>query len=417
MREGSSLLLPEDSSGERPAHRLTHEAHDRGGAVPIRVEYRTLDPLAPLPTDVLAAIHFGPRQPQAASRGHGPALEIDVGLLPLEQPAPTELWFSRGSVRSGRDGSVRYACDDHFMFAVIEEPESMHSGICAASEAVYTALRRFQERSSFPHLLRIWNYLDGINEGTGDMERYRQFCVGRARGLSLEETSAAAGENGVSLRHYPAATGIGHQRRTHHVQVFWLAARHPGIAIENPRQVSAYRYPRIHGPVSPHFSRATLAADGTLLVSGTASIVGHASQHHDDALAQTEEILRNLTELRAQANNRVNERPNESANELDGDVGPAHGAADPDAPVRAGPVRTGPDPEYASGSNQGLMKVYLRDPALLTPVATHLRRSWPGHQILFLAGDICRHELLLEIEGIQPARCHAWITHPRMASR
>jgi len=412
MREGSSLLLPEDSSGERPAHRLTHEAHDRGGSGPIRVEYRTLDPLAPLPTDVLAAIHFGPRQPPAASRGRSPALEIDVGLLPLQQPAPTELWFSRGPVRSGRAGSVRYACDDHFMFAVIEEPESAHSGICAASEAVYAALRRFQERSPFPHLLRIWNYLDGINEGTGDMERYRQFCVGRARGLSLEETSAAAGENGASLRHYPAATGIGHQRRTHHVQVFWLAARHPGIAIENPRQVSAYRYPRIHGPVSPHFSRATLAADGTLLVSGTASIVGHASRHHDDALAQTEEILRNLTELRAQANAWANERADEPAKESanEAGVGSVHAAADPDAPVRAGP-----EPEYASRSSQDLMKVYLRDPALLTPVATHLRRSWPGHQILFLAGDICRRELLLEIEGIQPSTRNSRVPDPHAA--
>jgi chorismate lyase/3-hydroxybenzoate synthase len=29
----------------------------------------------------------------------------------------------------------------------------------------------------------MWNYLDAINENDGDEERYRQFCLGRARGL------------------------------------------------------------------------------------------------------------------------------------------------------------------------------------------------------------------------------------------
>ena len=47
----------------------------------------------------------------------------------------------------------------------------------------------------------MWNYLDAINEGDGDAERYRQFCVGRARGLGRP--------NGKRL---PAATAIGRQQ-------------------------------------------------------------------------------------------------------------------------------------------------------------------------------------------------------------
>ncbi|AMN45628.1 hypothetical protein ACG33_00610 [Steroidobacter denitrificans] len=400
MREGSSLLFPEDSSGERPVQRPTHEAHDRGQPVPIQVEYRILDPRAPLPPNILAAVHFGPQSLGAALHGASPALEIEVGLLPLRQPAPTELWFSHGPVRSGRDGIVRYACDDHFLFALIEEPEDAYPGICAAGEAVYAALKRFQEQSAFPHLLRIWNYLDAINEGTGDMERYRQFCVGRACGLGLGDGANLAGGSATGLRRYPAATGIGHQRRTHHVQVFWLAARQPGTAIENPRQVSAYRYPRIHGPVSPHFSRATLAADGTLLVSGTASIVGHTSRHHDDVLAQAEEILRNLAELRGQASIPAPvpvhaETSQTETNQVETQQAGVNHAA---------PIRTASDDISGGHPARDLMKVYLRDPALLAPVAARLRRSWPDPQILFLAGDICRRELLLEIEGIQPLR-------------
>ena len=32
-------------------------------------------------------------------------------------------------------------------------------------------------------MLRLWNYLDAINLGDGDDERYRRFCDGRARGM------------------------------------------------------------------------------------------------------------------------------------------------------------------------------------------------------------------------------------------
>ncbi|MBU2285069.1 MAG: hypothetical protein KKC85_01380, partial [Gammaproteobacteria bacterium] len=67
---------------------------------------------------------------------------------------------------------------------------------------------------------------------------------------------------------------------------------------ENPRQVSAYRYPPTYGPRSPTFSRAALAGIGggdvALFISGTASIVGHETVHLGDVRAQTEETLRNL---------------------------------------------------------------------------------------------------------------------------
>ena len=37
-------------------------------------------------------------------------------------------------------------------------------------------------RRRYRHLQRIWNYLDDINQGEGDEERYRVFCSGRAKG-------------------------------------------------------------------------------------------------------------------------------------------------------------------------------------------------------------------------------------------
>src|SRR3546814_21186144 len=90
----------------------------------------------------------------------------------------------------------------------------------------------FVGASQTPHLLRVWNYLDAITFGDGDAERYREFCVGRARGLGDFDTHAL-----------PAATAIGRCDDARVVQVYWLAASTHGTTAENPRPVSAYRYP------------------------------------------------------------------------------------------------------------------------------------------------------------------------------
>jgi chorismate lyase / 3-hydroxybenzoate synthase len=305
----------------------------------IRVEYR--DPEA-LSDDVLCVIHGGCRAASAAP------LSIDVRMQRLGGPA-AEVWYANGPVHAGRDGIVRYAHDDELMIAVIEEDERAYGGIRSTAETLYAAVRKFQEQCDFPHLLRMWNYLDAINEGDGDAERYRQFCVGRALGLGRPHS-----------KRLPAATAIGRQQTTHHVQVFWVAARVDGTAIENPRQVSAYHYPRAHGPVSPSFSRAMVAPDRTVLVSGTASIVGHVSQHEGDAQAQLAETLRNLAAVTAHAG------------------------------VRRDAAR-----------RQDLLKVYVRDPALVPMIAAQLQEAYPGATPIYFAGDVCRRELLLEIECIQ----------------
>jgi chorismate lyase/3-hydroxybenzoate synthase len=305
----------------------------------IRVAY--CEPAA-LPDDVLCVIRC---EAQAASAA---PLTIDVRMPRLRGPA-AEVWHANGPVRAGREGIVRYAHDLELLFGVIEEDERAYGGIRSTAETLYAAVRRFQEQCGFPHLLRMWNYLDAINEGDGDAERYRQFCVGRSLGLGRPND-----------KHLPAATAIGRQQPTHQVQVFWVAARAAGTAIENPRQVSAYHYPRTHGPVSPSFSRAMIAPDGTVLVSGTASIVGHVSQHEGDAQAQLTETLRNLAAVTAHAG-------------------------------------TGRD----AARRQDLLKVYVRDPTLVPMIAERLEETHPGATPIFLAGDICRRELLLEIECMQ----------------
>ncbi len=133
--------------------------------------------------------------------------------------------------------------------------------------------------------MRMWNYMDTASTGAGDL------------GAIVSSVSDAAGD-GRSVS--SLSVGDDHRPPTadHVVQVFWLASNVEGSRWKNPRQVSAYHYPRIHGPVSPTFARIWCAPDHTLLISGTA-IVGHVSQHHDDAMAQLEETVRNLSSFRA----------------------------------------------------------------------------------------------------------------------
>ncbi len=343
--ELTDQVLTRSGAGAGPA--------GRDSSAGLRVEYRMLPADSDLPPGLLAAVRFG-RGATAAGESAG-TLCIDVELQPLHPPAPTELWWASGRVERGHAGLIRYAHDDQHLFAVIEIDErDCAGGIEEAAAAAYSAMRRFQQQAAFPHLLRIWNYMDAINEGTGDLERYRRFCVGRVRGLGN-----AAAES------YPAATAIGRQLTTHRLQVYWLAGRVPGKPIENPRQVSAYRYPRAHGPVSPSFARATLTPDGALLISGTASIVGHVSQHGDDPLAQLDETLRNLATLSQH-----------------------------------------PDANHAHARMPGLFRVYVRDAAHVAALAERLQQEQPQsfrpENMVFLAADICRRELLLEIECLQP---------------
>jgi chorismate lyase/3-hydroxybenzoate synthase len=317
----------------------------------IRVTYCPCASDVPLPAGLLAAVRFGTSD---LAEGDDHSLCVRVRLAPLLASPPVEMWWATGPVEQGRFGSIRYARDSQHLFGVIELDEREHGGLAGAAATAYAAIRSFQLGSGHPHLLRVWNYFDAINEGSGDVERYRQFCVGRGRGLG--DTCAGS---------YPAATAIGHQHTTHQLQVFWLASRVPGIAVENPRQISAYQYPRMHGPVSPRFARATLANDGTLLVSGTASIVGHSSQHGNDALAQLDETFRNLSTLLAHA---------------------------------------GMASALESGA-RSLFKVYVRNALHAQTIAQRLRvqlaETFRHSNMVLLAADICRRELLLEIECLQ----------------
>ena len=267
-----------------------------------------------------------------------------------------ELWPARGPVSRGHDDGIAWASDGALLFGAIEVEEAAAGGIEAATAEAYARLMPHLQRRGCPYLLRIWNYLDAITAGDGDAERYRRFCVGRVRGLGGVDTSAL-----------PAATAIGRCDGVRTLLVYWLAAREPGIPLENPRQTAAWRYPRRYGPQSPSFARALLAPaslDLPLLLSGTAAIVGHVSQHPDSLAAQLDETLANLQAVIDAA--RLH-RPSLSST-------------------------------FCAGTQ---LKVYVRDLDAMDEVAALLHARLPAEvPRLLLHGHVCRRELRVEIEGV-----------------
>jgi chorismate lyase/3-hydroxybenzoate synthase len=304
---------------------------------PLRVHYSSSDDLA---DGTLALLEFGSNPVAADPR------RLRVPFETLGPASLRERWQVDAAVTHGRQGALRWSAGGGWLFVALELDEAEFGGIEAAAEHAYRQLCGFVAARNEHHLLRIWNYLHAINDGEGDGERYRRFCIGRARGLSA---------NGVER--YPAATAIGHRIAPNLLQVYALCAMQPGEALENPRQVSAWRYPREYGPTPPSFARAMRLPGDGLAISGTAAVVGHASYHDRDLQAQVAETCVNLRAL------------------LDTAALPDFDAASP-------------------------LKVYLRCPEDAQAVQAALaQRLDPGVPRLILHGDICRRELLVEIDG------------------
>lgn len=311
-------------------------------ALPLKT--RLLPPRAP-ETESCACLRVRADHPPGITLSDG-CLMVAPGLESLAGSSGIEEWRADGPGRASREGHVHLLEHPDVMFAAWHQPDDT---LADTSRQAYLDLFRAIRERGFPYPIRIWNYFSRIHGNEDGLERYQSFCIGR--GLALDEL-------GVTEESMPAATAIG--TRAAGLFVYLIAARSPGQSIENPRQTSAYRYPEQYSPESPAFARATrieTAQGPQLLLSGTASITGHESRHIGDCVAQTREILANLDALRVTAGNDL------------------------------------PPPVW--------LRVYLRQPEDLPEVAGILSGHYPHTPAVhWILGDVCRHELLIEIEGV-----------------
>jgi chorismate lyase/3-hydroxybenzoate synthase len=301
------------------------------------------------PDDALGCVCFGPGLAAAGSC-------VSIGNPRLVPGPAAEVWPACGPVERFERSGVQLAADGHALFAKLTFAARGDAGLDAATRDAYARLLSAVRDAGYPHLVRIWNFVPGINEEDDGMERYKLFCKGRS-----EAFHAHAGEGFASS--LPAASAVGGDGDV--VSVHALAARRPGRSIENPRQVSAYRYPVQYGPKSPTFARGIVAPapwDGAVFVSGTASIAGHESLHADDPAAQIRETFVNI-------------------------------AAVLDASGLPGAGRPLAERLHA-------LRVYVRHPSHLPVLVGAVEEAvGPEISVVWLQADICRRELLVEIEA------------------
>ena len=299
----------------------------------------------------LGVVRFGTF---ATSVGSKAPPSIAIPLEVLDGP-DTWTWRSAAATVTGSAGPVTYRSDGDLLFGIYEDDGAGPGRIEKATVAAYRALFAATGAAGYPHVYRIWNYLPSINREILGVEVYKSFCIGRQRVFDQKPMPAGGA--------VPAACAIGAGELG--FRLYFLAGKIPGVQLSNPRQIEAYDYPPEYGPRSPVFSRAVAIRAGgacQLHISGTASIVGHATRHHTDVDAQVVETLNNLEALIAQTG-----------------IG------------------------LADLGSDALFTVYLRNAGHLDTVRRRLSTVFsPAVPCSFLCGDICRRSLLVEIEGIIP---------------
>lgn len=307
----------------------------------------------------LAAIVFGAKADALAGPTDEPGHEAATlavatpVLMPADLDQLVERWSTAGTVVCGQSGDLICRHDNELLFGCIRLTESATADLEANTASAYRQIFAALDAHGFPHLWRVWNFIPHINAEAAGLERYRRFNVAR------QQAFAEAGR--AALDAVPAASAVGCGGTA--LAIYFVAGRAAPLPIENPRQLSAYLYPAEYGPRSPLFARASLAphADGELLfISGTASIVGHRTLHVGDVRAQTRESLANIDAVLAEANARAQRRFER------GDLA---------------------------------FKVYVRHSADVPAIAQELESWLAGAEAIFLQADICRADLLVEIEA------------------
>jgi len=300
----------------------------------------------------MAVVTFGPALP-----GAFPCPVIALDLPQIDGPPMAEVWTSDKTVQLYTDPGCSIAMNGNVLIGSMSLDEDADRSMDAAAYEAYKTMLHRLHTLGYPYLWRIWNYFPRINDDQDGLERYQRFCLGRHHALT-----EVLADFPSSL---PAATAVG--TKSGPLQIMFLAGTQPAVHLGNPRQLNAYEYPRHYGPRSPSFARATFTRseeECRLYLSGTASVVGHASRHTGLPRAQTEETIRNIQAVFEQAQ---------------------HAAGF----------------DLIGTRRRALYKVYVRDSAAHAEIQDTIMNSPLSREhVLFLQSDLCRKELLVEIEGL-----------------
>lgn len=210
-----------------------------------------------------------------------------------------------------------------------------------------------KEGFAIGNIIRQWNYIERITDFDGVDQHYQMFNNVRSNFYKSADWHTG----------YPAATGIGTDLGGVLVDMDAAVFHHPecfASAIDNKLQVAAHAYSDEVLEVAqerkstPKFERAksvTFNDRQLIYISGTAAIRGEKSMTGVDIERQFHITMENIEQL-------------------------------------------------ISGAQLNMLRVYLKHPSDYGVVVDLLKKAGLSIPISYLRADVCREELLIEIEGI-----------------
>ena len=246
------------------------------------------------------------------------------------------------------------------------------------SECVFAEManRLKNAKASFRDVVRTWLYTGNITEVENGIERYRELNRARTDFFDAERAKGRMPSGPDGEIRYPASTGIGMLSPSIDIGCLALQTDRGDVRIlslENPGQTAAFDYDTSFSTKSPKFSRAMAVVIGdyvTTWISGTASIIDSESVHLGDAAQQTEQTIDNIQNLISHENFA------------------RHGAPGAGAEL----------------TDLAKVRVYVKraeDYAACREVCERRLGSLPT---IYALADVCRPELLVEIEGVSFSR-------------
>jgi enamine deaminase RidA (YjgF/YER057c/UK114 family) len=239
------------------------------------------------------------------------------------------------------------------------------SGCRENAAKAFAAFDQLLKKSGIPlrAVIRQWNYIEDILGIEEDKQRYQEF----------NNVRTAFYSNHFQQNGYPAATGIGTNRGGIIVEFMAVNSREGiSLSLDNPRQTAAHDYSeqvlvgRSCSPKStPKFERARyleLFGQKQVFISGTASILGEKTIGKGNPAIQTGTTIENMLQLYS----------GEALSAITGiSLQPAYGHA----------------------------RVYIKNRKDFPVIKKVFKQYYGNLPVVYLLADICREDLLVEIEG------------------
>jgi enamine deaminase RidA (YjgF/YER057c/UK114 family) len=256
---------------------------------------------------------------------------------------------------AGRPYALLENSDGRFLFGGGFQSDITAKSIGQQSEDVFRQIGEWLEEAHFPvnSIIRQWNYIERITCLEDGNQHYQSFNDARS-----DFYAQSAWPNG-----YPAATGIGANLGGVVADLDAALFTSPGtcvVPIDNPLQAAAHTYSdkvlKTAGgkTATPKFERAKSITFGNrrlVHISGTAAIRGENSLKEAGLERQLHVTMENISRLTGHA------RP-------------------------------------------AMLRVYLKNRADYALAERLIRAYHLSIPVSFMCADVCREELLIEIEGI-----------------